>query len=108
MSEKEPRAWTQERIARLGFLVGVGRTADEIGADPIIRSTPNNIYRQTQRFGLSLKGPHDYFANHKDAKAAFDAAAQRRGMTRDELVKQIVLILGKEPALIDNILDDDA
>ena len=40
--------WTGERIARLGFLLGLGWDAKRIAEDPIISSTPNNVHRQAQ------------------------------------------------------------
>ncbi len=47
-------SWTAERVARLGFLVGQGFGAKRIAEDPLIASTPNNVHRQAQRFGLAL------------------------------------------------------
>jgi len=47
--------WTGERIARLGFLLGLGWDAKRIAEDPIISSTPNNVHRQAQRFGLAFR-----------------------------------------------------
>ena len=44
--------WTGERIARLGFLLGLGWDAKRIAEDPIISSTPNNVHRQAQRLSL--------------------------------------------------------
>src|SRR5919197_2630100 len=47
--------WTGERIARLGFLLGLGWDAKRIAEDPIIASTPNNVHRQAQRVGLAFR-----------------------------------------------------
>jgi hypothetical protein len=38
--------WTGERIAR-GFFLGLGWDAKRVAEDPIIASTPNNVFRQT-------------------------------------------------------------
>ncbi len=51
----EKTSWTSERVARLGFLVGQGFGARRIAEDPLIASTPNNVHRQAQRFGLAFR-----------------------------------------------------
>ena len=38
-----------------GFLLGLGWDAKRIANDPIIASTPNNVHRQAQRFGLAFR-----------------------------------------------------
>jgi hypothetical protein len=106
MSTEKTR-WTTERIARLGFLVGQGFVAKRIADDPLIASTPNNVYRQAQRFGLRFRAvapPSVKLSLH--AKSYFDAAAARRGITRDCLIELILSTIRSEPALLDNILDD--
>ena len=54
-TEIQKTHWTGERIARLGFLLGLGWDAKRIAEDPIIASTPNNVHRQVQRFGLGFR-----------------------------------------------------
>ncbi|HKH80986.1 MAG TPA: hypothetical protein VKA03_05140 [Methylovirgula sp.] len=106
---KPKTAWTTERVARLRFLVGQGFAAKRIAEDPMIASTPNNVHRQAQRFGLAfrdskptiLRLPHD-------AAARYDAAAEKRGLTREAVIRLLPLIAGAEPNLLENILDDGA
>jgi hypothetical protein len=101
--------WTAERIARLGFLVGQGFAAKRIADDPLIASTPNNVHRQAQRFGLAFR---DALATAvrlpPETAANYDAAAQKRGVTREGLIKLLLTTAAAEPNLLDNILDDGA
>src|SRR5208283_4758529 len=75
MAEKY-EAWTEDRIALLGYLVGSGREVETIAEE--MGTTAGNVYRQTARFGLSFRtspgismSPHTY--------KAVGAAAHRRG-----------------------------
>lgn len=106
---KPKTAWTTERVARLGFLIGQGFAAKRVAEDPMIASTPNNVHRQAQRFGLAfrdsaataLRLPHD-------AAARFDAAAEKRGLTREAVIRLLLVVAAGEPHLLENILDDGA
>jgi hypothetical protein len=95
--------WSPERIARLGFLIGLGWSAERIATDPIIHSTANNVHRQAHRFGLSFRNGA---ALRKGA--AFQIAAVKRGIDSEELVSRLLQEIDASPTLIDNILDDDA
>jgi hypothetical protein len=76
--------WTGERIARLGFLLGLGWDAKRIADDPIIASIPNNVHRQAQRFGLAFRAAAAAMSlRPPDAACHFDAAAVKRGLTRE-------------------------
>jgi len=97
--------WTDERIARLGFLVGLGWSGERIAADPLIRSTTNNIHRQAQRFGLRFRAAHQTDLK-KPVRDILDSAAEKRGVTLDKLVQLILTTLAQEPNLIDSVLDD--
>ena len=100
--------WTGERIARLGFLLGMGWDAKRIADDPLISSTPNNVHRQAQRFGLAFRAAAAALALRlpPDATARFDAAAAKRSLTREAMIRVLLLVVATDPALIDNILDD--
>lgn len=100
--------WTGERIARLGFLLGLGWDARRISEDPLISSTPNNVHRQAQRFGLAFRAAAAALSLRlpPDAAAPFDAAAAKRSLTREAMIRVLLLVLAADPALIDNILDD--
>lgn len=105
----EKTSWTTARVARLGFLVGQGFGAKRIAADPLIGSTPNNVHRQAQRFGLAFR---DAAATPlrlpPEAAARYDSAAAKRGLTREGLIRVLLLVAADEPNLLDNILDDEA
>ncbi|MCI0468084.1 MAG: hypothetical protein L0Y57_13980 [Beijerinckiaceae bacterium] len=100
--------WTGERIARLGFLLGMGWDAKRIAEDPIISSTPNNVHRQAQRFGLAFRAAAAAIPLRLSGEAAshFDGAASKRGLTRDGIIRLLLLEVASEPSLLDNILDD--
>ncbi|WP_244395950.1 hypothetical protein [Beijerinckia indica] len=97
--------WTDERIARLGFLVGLGWSGERIARDPLIRSTTNNIHRQAQRFGLRFRAA-SVSQIQKPIRDVLDAAAEKRGITQEKIIHLILATLAQEPNLIDNILDD--
>jgi|SRR5579883_3557605 hypothetical protein len=101
--------WTGERIARLGFLLGLGWDAKRIADDPIIASTPNNVHRQAQRFGLAFRAAAAAMSVRLPPEAAsqFDAAAAKRSLTREAVMRLLLLEVAAEPNLIDNILDDE-
>ena len=100
--------WTGERIARLGFLLGLGWDAKHIAEDPIINSTPNNVHRQAQRFGLAFRAAAAamWLRLPPDASSRFELAAEKRSMTREAMIRLLLLQVASEPHLIDNILDD--
>lgn len=99
--------WTGERIARLGFLLGMGWDAKRIAVDPLIQSTANNVHRQAQRFGLAFRA-----ANNSDLKLTakqaqtFDLAAAKRGITRECIINLLIKTAGADVSLLENILDD--
>ena len=99
--------WSFDRVARLGFLVGQGFDADQVAADPIIASTVRNVHRQVQRFGLAFREASTWRLPH-DIADRCDAAARKRSLSRDGLVRELLLAAGSDDGLIDNILDDGA
>lgn len=99
--------WSVERVARLGFLVGQGWDAKRVAGDPLIASTPNNVHRQAQRFGLAFRdAPLGALRLPPEAGALYDAAAAKRGLTREGLIRVLLITAASEDGLIDNILDD--
>lgn len=102
--------WTGERIARLGFLLGMGWDAKRIADDPIIASTPNNVHRQAQRFGLAFRAAAASLSLRLPPEAAslYDAAATKRSLTREAMIRLLLMVVASDPNLLDNILDDGA
>ena len=100
--------WTGERIARLGFLLGLGWDAKRVAEDPIIASTPNNVHRQVQRFGLGFRAAAAALSLQlpPDATSHFEAAATKRGLSHDAMIHKLLLEVAADPNLLDNILDD--
>jgi hypothetical protein len=106
-TEERKSRWTGERIARLGFLLGIGWDAKRIAGDPIIASTANNVHRQAQRFGLAFRAAANVGLRlPPGAASVYDAAAAKRSLTREAMIRLLVLTVAEEPTLLDNILDD--
>ena len=99
--------WSFQRVARLGFLVGQGFDAKQVAGDPMIASTSNNVHRQAQRFGLAFR---EAVALKLPGQVAgrLDAAAAKRALSREGLIRSLVIAAASDEALIDNILDDEA
>ena len=74
--------WSFDRVARLGFLVGQGFSAEQVAADPIIGSTARNVHRQVLRFGLAFREAASWRLPG-DVADRYDAAARKRGLSRD-------------------------
>ena len=104
--ERECRRWTGERIARLGFLIGLGRDANRVAEDPIVASTPNNVHRQAHRFGLAFRSVETAWNLPPSAAAYYQAAAAKRSLTREAIIRLLLLEVAADPNLFDNILDD--
>jgi hypothetical protein len=107
-AEVRKSRWTGERIARLGFLMGLGWDGNRIAEDPIIASTANNVHRQAQRFGLAFRAAKAVGQKRLPPEAVhvFEAAAIKRGLTQEQMIRLMLLTIAQEPTLIDNILDD--
>ena len=92
--------WTYERVARLGFLAGLGWTAQKIADDPLIKTTANNVYRQAHRFGIALSdGPQGQICIRLPLPnmAVVDRAAQAARITRDAYVRRYMIAATAEP-----------
>ena len=100
--------WTGERIARLGFLLGLGWDAKRVAEDPIIASTPNNVFRQAQRFRLGFRAAAAALSLQlpPDAASHFEAAAFKPGLTGEAVIRNLLVEIAADPNLLDNILDD--
>ena len=104
-SPKTP--WTPDRVARLGFLIGQGWDAKRVARDPLIASTANNVHRQASRFGLGFRdAPIAACRLPGETGVLYDAAAAKRGLSRDGLIRMVLLAAASDASLIDNILDD--
>ena len=98
--------WSFQRVARLGFLVGQGLDAKQVAGDPMIASTSNNVHRQAQRFGLAFREATPLRLPGTVANR-LDVAAAKRALSRDGLIRSLVIAAASDDALIDNILDDE-
>ena len=94
------QAWTKKRIARLAFLAGQGFTAKSIAEDPLIRSTPHAVYRAAYRHEISLAEiPPGQIPLRLPASAIayFERAAMRDQVTRDALIRRILIGIATAP-----------
>ena len=99
----QPRVWTGERIARLGFLAGQGWSAKKIALDPLICSTANNVYRQAHRFGIALSdGPQGQICVRLPTGplAVYDSGARRAQQSRDMFIRRFLIAKAADPAEI--------
>ena len=93
------QGWTLRRVAWFGFLVGLGWTAKRIAADELIRSTPENVWRQAHRFGLSLAAaPQGQVCVDLPLATlvAIDKAAAAAHLQRDVFVKRLLIRAAKD------------
>lgn len=100
-------AWRKERIARLGFLVGRGKSADEIAIE--LGTSSSSVCQQANRLGLLFRDVTNELVVTLSPRAAevLSAEAKARDCTAAELVKRILEICATEPHLLGNILDDE-
>src|ERR1700757_3027288 len=108
-TQTDKSRWTLERVARLGFLLGSGWDQKRIASDPIISCSLENVQCQANRYGLSLRdmSVSTYMRRlSPQHMAAFDAASAKRGITRQSLIRRLLIEMAEEPNLIENILDD--
>jgi hypothetical protein len=92
-------------------LIGLGWEAKRVAEDPLIISTPNNVHRQAQRFGLAFRAepaPASPLRLPPEASELYDAAAAKRGLTREALIRLLLVVAAEDQMLLDNILDDGA
>lgn len=104
------RRWPARRVAWASFLCGQGVSYEAIAADPWIGSSAASVRRQLNRLGIRIRdvaSGDTRFNVSKPALATFDAAAARRGVTHAELIRRTVEILGRDGALLENVLDDE-
>ena len=66
------------------------------------------MHRQARRFGLAFREAVTPLRLPPAAAQRVDAAAGRRGLTREELCRLLLVTAGSDDGLIDNILDDGA
>ncbi len=66
------------------------------------------IARRSVSASPSATRPRPALRLPPDAAAHVDAAADKRGVTRETLIKLLVMTAAAEPNLLDNILDDGA
>jgi hypothetical protein len=87
----------------------MGWTFAEIASDPFVKSTSHAVRMHLTRFGISIKEVARgsiRFNLCRESTAGIEDAAARRGVTPSELMRLVGDILGKDPSLLENVLDD--
>jgi hypothetical protein len=100
--------WAASRLARFGFLIGIGWNAKQVAEDPVVATTPSNAHAKASRLGLSFRtaaAQREGLNLAGPRLAYFDAAARRRGLSREGLLHRLLNVVADE-RMIDNILDD--
>ena len=88
----------------LGYLVGTGRDVETIAEE--LGTTSGNVYREAARFKLSFRTAPG-ISMSKRTYSNIQAAAHRRGQDTATIVNKVLRILGEEPTLLENCLDDE-
>ena len=98
--------WSERRVARLGFLVGLGWDAARIARDPTVRCETGEVHRQVAALGLTMRETVSGTPYNLDGKrmAFFEASARRRRLPTEALLRKILEGVDEERA-IDLILD---
>jgi hypothetical protein len=107
--EYTSRRWPMQRLLRAAFLAGQGMSHADIAADEFVKSTERTVRNQLTRFGVRLRDAPRGAVRIDLRKAAletFAAAGATRGVTADLVVARAVEILGGDPGLLRNVLDD--
>jgi len=101
-------AWPPERIAAAALLAGRGLSHEEIAAHPRIDSTTHAVQRRLARLGIGEIEQTDTNTVRLPAAAltAFERAGKVRRMTPAAIAREILSVLGRDTALLDNVLDD--
>jgi len=107
--EHTSRRWPLRRLLRAAFLAGQGMSHADIAADEFVKSTERTVRNQLSRLGIRLRDAPRGAVRIDLRKAAletFNAAGATRGVTADMIVARAVEILGGDPGLLRNVLDD--
>jgi hypothetical protein len=104
-SEASRTRWSVHRVARLGFLVGQGWTARSVADDPSIAASIGNVHRQVRRFGLAF---HEALPLQLPSETLdrLEAAAVQRRLSREGLIRNLLVAAGSRTGLIDSILKE--
>lgn len=104
--------WPVRRLILSCQLYERGWSFDEIARHPDIKSTARNVRRALRRAGADLddfrRGKVVRILVRHAALPALEAAARTRRIDLDELLDRLVSVLASDPALVRNVLDDEA
>jgi hypothetical protein len=109
VQEYASRRWPLRRLLRAAFLAGQGMSHADIAADEFVKSTERTVRNQLTRLGVRLRDAPRGAVRidlRKPAIETFNAAGAARGVTADMVVARAVEILGGDPGLLRNVLDD--
>ena len=102
------RRWSLRRLARAAFLAGQGMSHAEIAADEFVQSKAPTVRKQLTQCGVLLREAPSGL-RIEVSKAALETFAQAgvaRGVGADMILARAGEILGRDPGLLRNVLDD--
>lgn len=103
--------WPKPRVAYLGFLLGKGRDAKQIAADPNIQSTPATVHRYVRMMGLAFSDvPRGEYLVTLPAResALLERQASKKRQTPEALASVALKLLAQDESLMDNVLDGES
>jgi hypothetical protein len=104
--ETKSSEWSDEQIAKLGFLVGRGKTAKQIAIDMQLSETA--VYKRAHRFGLRFRDvPNEIVVNLPPAEfASLVARAAQYRLSVTEASTKVLSVCAVEPYMMGNIIDE--
>jgi hypothetical protein len=105
----ELRQWTPERAARVGYLTGIGCSAEAVTADPDVGARSEQSVRHVAtrwRLPLGNGGLRIGIPISPADQELLEHAASARGLSVASLIANLVNVVSRE-RLVDAVLDDD-
>jgi hypothetical protein len=90
--------WGNVRVARLGFMIGQDREAEDIAES--LQSTEFAVRRQAARLGLSFR------ESRWPKLRTFEIIAAQHGISYEKLIEKFLGIADQYPNVVINLLDD--
>jgi hypothetical protein len=109
MTRRHKPRWPGSRIAYLGYLVGCGLNGPEISGylDCTVQAVSDAIRRYELRLTRRRDGSRVIpILIPKEALNVIEVAAAERQVPRDVLLTELLRLFGREPELLDSVLDD--
>jgi len=103
------RRWPLRRLMRAAYLLGSGADYAEVAEDEFIKSSAYSVRRNLNRWGIRIRDgrrENMRFDVSSSTLATLDQFGGKRGVMPDEIARRVMEILGSDPELLQNVLDD--